>query len=107
MFTTNYFAVERIDVAIPFIRAIGKANTTNAWIIPARDLALQYMATKNYHYQCLDREMIAADSSFEFSKRRLRILRTVLGYDISTENFVYVTNAIATLVAYPESNLLE
>ena len=53
----------------------------------------------------LDRLIISADSSYRQSKRRLSVLRGVLGNGVDEYDIFYVTNAINELVAYPEENL--
>lgn len=55
----------------------------------------------------LDRLIISADSSYRQSKRRLSVLRGVLGNGVDEYDIFYVTNAISELVAYPEANLPE
>lgn len=73
----------------------------------AQQVALRYAATANLYFRRMDESMIETDHSYEISRRRLSVLRSVHALGVSQYQIAYVTNAINTLVAYPEANLPE
>jgi len=64
-----------------------------------------FAMTRNQGHTWLDRNLVSADPSYRFSKRRLAVMRAVSVKTLNDFQANYVTNAINELVAYPESEL--
>ena len=70
-------------------------------------LRFAYAATANQCFRRLDESLMRTDPSYGTSRRRLAVLRSVTDLGVNVYQAAYVTNAIAELVAYPESELPE
>ena len=64
-----------------------------------------FAMTRNQGHTWLDRNLVSADQSYRFSKRRLAVMRAVSVKTLNDFQANYVTNAINELVAYPEADL--
>ncbi len=85
-----------------------RRNSELAYLRPRlMSVVLDFAEVVNTMHISLDEELILFDPLYERSKRRLRILRAVLGKCETELQVNYVTNAINELVAYPESELPE
>ena len=72
-----------------------------------REILMSYGTSNSNVSVQFDRLMRSVDPTYQNSRRRLRILRSVSGSQMLPYQISYVTNAINELVAYPEANLPE
>ena len=103
--TNTYHVMDRNDVACELYRAAAVSSAPENLKSLAASNALCF-ASNSADVDYNDIGFRTSDPSYEYSKRRLSVLRSVLpqcqGHD-SLMN--YATNAINELVAYPEANL--
>lgn len=98
---------DRSDVCSEFFHKASESSVPLTLRTMAQQVALRYAATANLYFRRMDESMIETDHSYEISRRRLSVLRSVHALGVSQYQIAYVTNAINTLVAYPEANLPE
>ena len=67
--------------------------------------ALDFAQNVNTMHISLNDAIIAADPTYQYSKRRLAVMRAAQNRCVNQGLYNYVTNAINELVAYPEANL--
>jgi len=103
--TNTYHVMDRNDVACELFRTAAVSSAADNLKVLAASNALCF-ASNSSQVRYNDIGFKNADPSYEYSKRRLSVLRSVLpqcqGYEILMN---YTTNAINELVSYPESDL--
>ncbi len=67
--------------------------------------ALDFAQNVNTMHISLNDAIIAADPTYQYSKRRLAVMRTAQNRCVNQGLYNYVTNAINELVDYPEADL--
>ena len=105
--TNRYHILDRNDVAEELFRAAAAPSASSRLRAIASSNALHFASNSSGgDLEYNDIGFKNADPSYEYSKRRLAVLRAVLpdcqGYDNLMD---YATNAINELVAYPEADL--
>ena len=71
----------------------------------ALQIVREFAADINTSNSIVDEALVAADSTYRYSKRRLAVMRSAYPRCFNEYQTNYVTNAINELVAYPEANL--
>ena len=107
--TNRYHILDRNNVAEELFRAAAAPSASSRLRAIASSNALHFASNSSGgDLEYNDIGFKNADPSYEYSKRRLGVLRAVLpdcqGYDNLMN---YATNAINELVAYPEADLPE
>ena len=105
--TNRYHILDRNDVAEELFRAAAAPSASSRPRAIASSNALHFASNSSGgDLEYNDIGFKNADPSYEYSKRRLAVLRAVLpdcqGYDNLMN---YATNAINELIAYPEADL--
>ena len=67
--------------------------------------ALEFAQNANTMHISLNDAIFAVDPTYQYSKRRLAVMRAAQNRCVNQGLYNYVTNAINELVAYPEANL--
>ena len=82
---------------------------TSQELVPFRagclSMMVDFAQNRNAGHISIDGAIQSVDPSYHFSKRRLAVLRSAQNRCANAYQFVYVTNAINELVAYPETDL--
>ena len=103
--TNVYHGIDGNVVACELFRCVARCSASADLKAKASNAALAFARNSN-DVRYNDTRFKGADPSYEHSKRRLSVLRSVLplcqGHDVLMN---YTTNAINELVAYPESAL--
>lgn len=102
---TNYDAGVRSDFCGDIFRHAYKNSIDATNRLLATECALRFAATDTRRIRTLDRTMVLSDPTYEFSKRRLSVLRSVRDQGSNPYQMLYVTNAINEMVSYPEDDL--
>ena len=71
----------------------------------ALQMVREFAADINTSNSIVDEALVAADSTYRYSRRRLAVMRSAYPRCFNEYQTNYVTNAINELVAYPEANL--
>ena len=104
--TNDYFFVDQGDVAEELFRAAADPSAPSDLRAVASSNALHFASNSSGgDLEYNDIGFKNADPSYEYSKRRLGVLRAVLPRCRTDNTISYATNAINELVAYPESDL--
>ena len=104
---TNVDFEYRAQACECFLQASALPAVSGTMRQSARSVALNYALHANRYVRGTDKAFIAVDPTYQYSKRRLSVLRSVNALGVSSYQIDYVTNAINELVAYPESELPE
>lgn len=104
---TNIDFEYRAEACEVFLRATTLPSIPNKICQDARLVALNYATHANRYVKKTDQAFMSVDSTYQYSKRRLSVLRSVNALGVSSYQIGYVTNAINELVAYPEADLPE
>ena len=104
--TNDYFLGDQGDVAEELFRAAADPSAPSDLRAVASSNALHFASNSSGgDLEYNDIGFKNADPSYEYSKRRLGVLRAVLPRCRTDNTISYATNAINELVAYPESDL--
>ena len=104
---TNVDFEYRANACECFLQTSALPAVSEAMSQYARSVALNYALHANRYVRGTDKALIAVDMTYQYSKRRLAVLRSVNAMGVSPYQIDYVTNAINELVSYPESDLPE
>ena len=104
---TNVDFEYRAQACECFLQASALPAVSGTMRQSARSVALNYALHANRYVRGTDKAFIAVDPTYQYSKRRLSVLRSANALGVSSYQVDYVTNAINELVAYPESELPE
>lgn len=104
---TNIYPRERSELCGMFFANVMSTNLSSELRRSVEEVSLRYARSSNMYFRRMDRAMTVACPSYENSKRRLAVLRSVYQLGVSEYQIAYVTNAINELVAYPEADLPE
>jgi len=102
--TNAHYSAYSDSVACELFRCAAHSSASAELRAMASNAALTFARTSN-NVRYNDTRFKGADPSYEYSKRRLSVLRSVLPLCRSDFLVNYATNAINELVSYPESDL--
>ena len=93
------------DLCAYFVKKAVEGTQDPVLMTNAIGIVHAFAMTRNQGHTWLDRNLVSADPSYRFSKRRLAVMRAVSVKTLNDFQANYVTNAINELVAYPEADL--
>jgi hypothetical protein len=102
---TNVAIHLREDLCVDMIRVRNDSTIEPSLDSNVVDCAYRFFQQDPFYDEWYDRRVQKLLPDYEFSKRRLSVLRSVQSLGLNQYNEHFVTNAINKLVAYPEANL--
>ena len=93
------------DICAYFVKKAVEGTQDPGLTTNAIGVVHAFAMTRNQGHTWLDRNLVSADPSYRFSKRRLAVMRAVSVKTLNDFQANYVTNAINELVDYPEAEL--
>ena len=102
---TRQQAYDRAIAGKEFLACLQNSSVGTELKGSALQMVREFAADINTSNSIVDEALVAADSTYRYSKRRLAVMRSAYPRCFNEYQTNYVTNAINELVAYPEANL--
>ena len=102
---TRQQAYDRAIAGKEFLACLQNSSVGTELKGSALQMVREFAADINTSNSIVDEALVAADSTYRYSKRRLAVMRSAYPRCFNEYQTNYVANAINELVAYPEANL--
>ena len=102
---SNVSMPDRQDLCLDLIASYDRPGVCPLTVTNAMSATYSFFSSDPFYSEWYDNRVQKLLPDYEFSKRRLSVLRSVQSLGLNQYNEHFVTNAITQLVAYPEANL--